>query len=161
MFHDLVSTTQTIFSTKALFVLGLTSVVLFVVSIVAIPVILVRLRSDYFDVRIPRPWMRDHHPALRVIGHVVKNIMGAVFLLAGIAMLVLPGQGILTILIGISLLEFPGKRRLEAKLVGQPKVFNAINAMRKRFGRPPLTLAPADDQQAQSNVSGQRSASTD
>ena len=55
-------------------------------------------------------------------------------------MLVLPGQGILSILIGLSLLEFPGKRRFEAKLVGQPKVFQAINALRKRFDRAPLVV---------------------
>ena len=57
-------------------------------------------------------------------------------------MLVLPGQGILTILIGLSLVEFPGKRRLEAKLVGQATVLSTINKMRAKFNKPPLILAP-------------------
>ena len=57
-------------------------------------------------------------------------------------MLFLPGQGVLTILIGLSLLEFPGKRRLEAKIVGQPTVLSTINNMRAKFGKPPLILAP-------------------
>jgi hypothetical protein len=58
-------------------------------------------------------------------------------------MLFLPGQGILTMLIGISLMNFPGKHHLEAKLIGQPTVLSAINAMRKKFGKPPLVLATA------------------
>ena len=86
--------------------------------------------------------MKDHHPVLRLAGLIVKNVVGAVFLLAGLAMLFLPGQGILTMLIGISLLDFPGKRKLEAKIVGQHTVLQALNAMRAKFDKPPLTLAP-------------------
>lgn len=120
------------------------SVVMFVGSLVAIPWLLVRLPADYFDTRVERHWMRGSHPVLRAAGLLVKNLLGGVFVLAGIAMLVLPGQGILTILIGISLLDFPGKRRLEAQLVGQPTVLRGINAIRARFGRPPVVLAPED-----------------
>jgi hypothetical protein len=85
--------------------------------------------------------MKDHHPVLRVIGLAVKNAVGLVFLLAGFAMLFLPGQGILTMLIGISLVDFPGKRRLEATLIGQPTVLSAINSMRNKFNKPPLIVA--------------------
>jgi hypothetical protein len=110
-------------------------------SLVAIPFILVRLSPHYFDQRYPRTWMEDHHPVLRLVGHVVKNLVGVVFLLAGFAMLFLPGQGILTMLIGLSLLDFPGKRRLEGKLIGQPSVLRAINSMREKFGKPPLIVS--------------------
>ena len=79
---------------------------------------------------------------LRVAGHIVKNVVGAVFLIAGFLMLFLPGQGVLTMLIGISMLDFPGKRKIEAKLIGQPTVLNVINSMRKKCGKPPLVLAP-------------------
>jgi hypothetical protein len=131
-----------LFPPQFLIWLAASSIVMFVGTLVAIPIILVRLPADYFDVRIPRPWMENHHPILRVAGHLVKNIVGVVFLLAGLAMLLLPGQGILTILIGLSLVEFPGKRRLEAKLVGQPAVLSTINKMRAKFNRPPLIIAP-------------------
>lgn len=118
------------------------SLIGFIGTLIAIPFIMVRLPADYFDIRTPRHWMKDHHPALRLAGLIVKNVVGAVFLLAGLAMLFLPGQGILTMLIGISLLDFPGKRKLEAKIVGQHTVLQALNAMRAKFGKPPLTLAP-------------------
>jgi len=118
------------------------SVAGFVGSLIAIPWILVRIPADYFDTRVPRHWMKDRHPVLRTIGRLVKNVIGVVFLLAGIAMLVLPGQGILTIFIGVSMIDFPGQRRIEARLVGQRLVLQAINSIRQRFGRAPLVLAP-------------------
>jgi len=72
---------------------------------------------------------------------VAKNAAGVVFVLAGLAMLVLPGQGILTILIGLTLVNFPGKRSLEKRIVRQEKVCFAINWMRSRAGRPPLKIS--------------------
>jgi len=130
-------------STETLVTLTIVSMVFFVGSLIAIPFILVRLPADFFDIRVPRPWMENHHPFLRVLGHLMKNIVGLVFVFVGFLMLFLPGQGILTMLIGITLLEFPGKRHLEAKLIGQPTVLNAINGMRQKFGKPPLIIAPA------------------
>ena len=86
--------------------------------------------------------MQNHHPVLRIVGHLVKNVIGTVFLFAGFLMLFLPGQGVLTMLIGVSMLDFPGKRKLEAKLISQPAVLSVVNSMRKRRGRPPFVLAP-------------------
>lgn len=122
--------------------LAILSVVGFVGSLLAIPWILLRLPADYFDVRVPRKFLAHTHPVLRSAAVVLKNIAGFILLLAGIAMLVLPGQGVLTILMGISLMDFPKKRLLEAKLIGQPLVFSGINRLRARFRKPPLTLAP-------------------
>jgi hypothetical protein len=129
-------------STETLVTLTVLSLVFFVGSLIAIPFILVRLPADFFDVRVPRRWMENHHPVLRVVGHGVKNVVGAIFLFAGFLMLFLPGQGILTMLIGVTMLDFPGKRKLEARMIGQPTVLNAINGMREKFGKPPLVIAP-------------------
>ena len=122
--------------------IGLTvvSVVFFIGTLIAIPFILVRLPSNYFDERHPRLWMPGHNPILRLLGLVVKNAVGAVFLAVGIALLFLPGQGILTILLGVSMLDFPGKRYVERKIVGQPTVLKAINGLRAKYSKPPLTV---------------------
>jgi hypothetical protein len=40
------------------------------------------------------------------------------------------------------MLDFPGKRRIEAKLIGQPTVLSVINSLRRKRGKPPLVLAP-------------------
>src|SRR5262252_3213160 len=121
--------------------LAIISAIAFVGTLIAIPFVLVRLPEDYFDVRVPRTWMSGHHPALRLVGRVLKNIVGIVFLLAGISMLVLPGQGVLTILIGLSLVDFPGKQRLEARIVGHPRVLRTVNSLREKFGKPPFVIA--------------------
>jgi hypothetical protein len=55
-------------------------------------------------------------------------------------MLVLPGQGLLTMLIGISLMDFPGKRAIERSIIGRPLILKSINRIRQRFGRPPLMV---------------------
>jgi len=138
----LLSTVQQYVSTDTLIWLTVLSMVFFIGTLIAIPFILVRLPADYFDVRVPRPWMEDHHPVLRLVGHIVKNAVGAIFLFAGFLMLFLPGQGVLTMLIGISMLDFPGKRKVEAKLIGQPTVLSVVNSMRQKFNKPPLLLAP-------------------
>ncbi len=67
-----------------------------------------------------------------------KNALGYLFVLMGIAMLVLPGQGILTIMIGVTLLDFPGKYRLERWLVSRRPVLRSINWLRRCAGREPL-----------------------
>ena len=144
----LLATVQQYISADTLIWLTALSFVFFIGTLIAIPFILVQLPADYFDIRVPRPWMQHHHPALRVVGHMLKNAVGAVFLFAGFLMLFLPGQGVLTMLIGISMLDFPGKRKIEAKLIGQPTVLGVINNMRKRRGKSPLVLAPEHDPQS-------------
>ena len=139
---SLLSTVQQYVSTDTLVTLTVISLVFFVGSLVAIPYILVRIPADYFDIRVPRHWMQNHHPVLRMVGHIVKNAIGAIFLFAGFLMLFLPGQGVLTMLIGVSMLDFPGKRKIEAKMIGQRTVLGVINGMRAKFRKPPLVLAP-------------------
>lgn len=117
------------------------SIVSFIASLVIIPIILIRLPYDYFDLRIPRLWMKNHHPVLRILGLIAKNLVGGVFMMAGFIMLFLPGQGILTMLIGISFMDFPKKRLLEARIIKQPVILNTVNNMRRKYNRPPLTLS--------------------
>ncbi|RMH08255.1 MAG: hypothetical protein D6704_03440 [Nitrospirae bacterium] len=125
-------------SPETAFILTLFSVVAFVGTLIAIPAILIRLPENYFSEPQARSWMANHHPILRVLGLTIKNGVGLIFLLAGIAMLVLPGQGLLTILIGLSLMDFPGKQTLERKLIAQSTIFHTVNALRQKCGKPPF-----------------------
>ena len=117
------------------------SVFCFIGGLVAMPILVARMRSDYFVSRHPsaESWS-GRHPAIRLTLLVIKNGLGAVLVLAGLAMLVLPGQGVLTILVGISMLNFPGKRRLELRIVRKRPVLHAINWIRARANRPRLIL---------------------
>ncbi len=121
--------------------LGTASVVMFVGTLAAVPFVVAWLPKDYFRRRRRRELLQaSRHPALRVAWWVVKNVLAVLLILLGIAMLVLPGQGILTILLGLVLLDFPGKRRMELALVRRPKVLATLNWIRRKMGRPPLQV---------------------
>jgi len=120
----------------------LISLVTFVLSIAVVTFVLVKLPSNYFHSSHEREFLVDRHRALRWLGIITKNLFGVVLVFFGVVMSLpgVPGQGVLTILLGIMLLDFPGKRGLETKLVGRPKVFRTINRLREKFGKPPLIL---------------------
>lgn len=122
------------------------SLVLFVGSFVLIPVLIARMRRDYFVARDPDQdtWLGRHRLA-RATARVAKNVLGSVLLVAGVAMMVLPGQGVITVLVALSLLEFPGKRALELRLIRQPQVNRVINWIRARSGRLPLLIPDTSD----------------
>src|SRR5215212_10204947 len=118
------------------------SILMFLVSTAIVTFILVRLPANYFHPSHDRAFLVERHPVLRAIGIFAKNLLGLVLVGGGIIMTLpgVPGPGVLTILLGIMLLDFPGKRSLETRIVGRPRVNGAVNALRARFGKPPLML---------------------
>ena len=116
--------------------------VTFAVSIGAVTFVLVKLPPTYFQRSHSRDFWIDRHPVLRWGGIALKNLFGLLLVALGVVMALpgVPGQGVLTVLLGLMLMDFPGKRALEYKLVSRPKVLQAINALRARFGRPPVVL---------------------
>ncbi len=140
MIDQFIQFTETWISPEVWVGLIVFSVIAFVGTLLAIPAILIRLPQDYFQNHHHKPWFANHHPIVRIFGLFIKNIVGIIFLLAGIAMLVLPGQGLLTMLLGILFIDFPGKHRLEKKLIRHPKILSAINALREKTGKPAFTF---------------------
>lgn len=67
-----------------------------------------------------------------------KIIAGICLFLCGVVMLVLPGQGVITMLIGLSLLPFPGKKKLEKNLIARKSVRNTLNWIRIKANREPF-----------------------
>ena len=120
-------------------VLGGVSLLMFVGSLLLLPVLVSRIPADYF-VEKKRHISRLHrlHPVFFALAVVAKNLLGIVLLVSGIAMLVLPGQGILTILVGLMLIDLPGKFAFERRMVSNRRVFMALNWLRARAGRGPL-----------------------
>jgi len=121
--------------------LGGMSLVMFVVTLVVFPLVVIYLPKDYFvrHRRDPAHQTRQH-PAAWLTLTILKNICGAVLILAGLAMLVLPGQGLLTMLIGVTLVNFPGKYALERRIVSRPSVAKTLNRIREIAGRQHLEL---------------------
>ena len=112
------------------------SVLVFFISLALVPFFIVRIPFDYFNQNTRRQshW-GDSHPLARLIFILIKNLLGILFILIGILLLMMPGQGMLTILIGILLLDFPGKFRLERSLIERPAILKSINWLRKRKGK--------------------------
>ena len=106
--------------------------------------ILVWLPTNYLSAQSEQGLVRRTGGLWRYPYWIFKNLVGAIFIIAGIIMLFLPGQGILTIVLGLALINFPGKRRVILRLFGHPRIFNAINRLRAKAGKAPLE-APLDE----------------
>jgi hypothetical protein len=121
--------------------LGLVSVLTFAGSLLVIPWLIGRLPVNYFIQHRQKVKERHkRHPLFARIILVLRNGLGSLFLLAGIAMLVLPGQGIITILIGFSFMDFPQKHKLEDTLLHRPGVAKTLNWLRRKQKKQPFVF---------------------
>ena len=114
--------------------LGIFSVLAIVASVLFVPRFLASLPPDYLKSQFQAP----PRPALL---RVARNVLGVALVLLGIAMLLLPGQGVLTLLVGLLLVDFPGKHRLVTRLLSRPKVLSVVNKLRAHKNAPPLVPA--------------------
>jgi hypothetical protein len=120
---------------------AISAIVLSAISVIVVPLLIALLPSDYFlgDEAPEMRWQRAHPLARRTL-RVLRNLLGVLLVIAGVVMLVLPGQGLLTMLVGLGLVEFPGKRRAEVWFVSRRGVLRALNWIRARARRPPLAV---------------------
>ena len=73
-----------------------------------------------------------------------KNLLGIIFVIAGIMMLALPGQGLLTIIIGLVLMDFPGKYHAERWVISRHSILRTTNWIRKKAGKPEMIVHTDD-----------------
>jgi len=124
-----------------LLILGIVSVVSFFATLVIIPWVVLRIPADYFSTpRRVALVSSDAHPSLKIIVLVVKNLFGVAVVLLGVGMLVLPGQGLLTILVGVVLIDFPGKYRFQRWLISRKPVLRSANWLREKGDKQPLKI---------------------
>ncbi|MFT6247316.1 MAG: hypothetical protein ACJAVU_001347 [Cognaticolwellia sp.] len=72
------------------------------------------------------------------IVNIVKVLFGVLLFVCGLAMLVLPGQGLITMLIGLSLIPFPGKHKLEKNILARKSVRSSLNWIRTKAKKDPF-----------------------
>jgi hypothetical protein len=110
-------------------------------TLLIIPMMVVKMPEDYFlyDKSHLKDFRRQH-PIIRLFSVIFKNILGTVFIVAGVIMLILPGQGVLTILIGFTLVNFPRKRALERRIIQNQAVHKVVNWIRAKAGKPPVKV---------------------
>ncbi|MBA4692875.1 MAG: hypothetical protein H2072_03925 [SAR86 cluster bacterium] len=119
--------------------MGISSIFIFLISILGISWFIAQIPEDYFlrSKRQPSKW-REQKPILRFVVMFGKNLIGLSLIIGGLLMLVLPGQGLLTIVTGLLLVNYPGKYKLEQKLSSMPSIFRALNWIRLKAKKPPL-----------------------
>ena len=113
----------------------ITGIFTLVGSTLAIPWLILKMPADYF-VRRHKPHV--HRGLLGWTVFLLRNLLATILIIVGIIMLVLPGQGLLTILIGIMVSTYAGKYRMERAIMRMPAVYRSVNWVRRRYNRPPI-----------------------
>lgn len=121
--------------------IGLISLLVFAVSLLSLPWLVAQIPEDYFvaNKRHHAQW-GDHHPIIRIVIIMCKNLLGVTLLLGGFLMLFMPGQGILTMVAGLVLMDYPGKFAVEKKIATTASVLKGLNWLRAKANKSPLKI---------------------
>ena len=89
---------------------GVVSLIVFILSLLSLPWLVAQIPEDYFlpKKRQPTQW-KQLHPIIRLLALMGKNLIGYGLIVAGLLMLFLPGQGILTLVMGLTVGRLPGQ----------------------------------------------------
>jgi len=119
---------------------GAASLAMMVLGALLLPWLICRMPEDYFTEKYVqrRCELRRAHTWLSITLLTLQNMLGIVLVVAGVAMLFLPGQGVLTILIGLLLLSLPGKRRMVHSIACRRSVCRPLNWLRQKRGHAPF-----------------------
>ena len=121
------------------FVLGISSIAILIISALSIGYFIKKIQHDYFlNDKRGIPDYKNKNPVFWVITLALKNIIGYCLIMGGILMLVLPGQGLLTILVGLMLSDYPGKFKLEKRIIKTNLILKTINWYRIKSNIPPI-----------------------
>jgi len=114
--------------------IGVVSLLLFIGGLLAIPALVRRLPPDYF-VRTP--------PRRSFGARLLRNGLGAILIIAGVAMLILPGPGIVGVILGLAVLDLPIKHRILRAILRREKIQEAIQKLRSKAGKQPFVIPQA------------------
>jgi len=114
----------------ALVALSVASGLGLLVAALALPRVLADLPVDWLEtpeepVSWPGPWL-------------ARAALASALGLAGLAMLVLPGQGVLTLIAAFVVSPLRGKKRVVRWALASDLLLRAVDALRARRGAPPL-----------------------
>jgi len=107
----------------------------FFASLLLIPLFICRLADDYFLHLHEHNKAEDTHPLVFIFFRLFRYLFGAILLTAGLMMIFLPGQGLLTMMLGLSLLDFPGKQKAVDALFQIQSIRKTLNWIRIKGSR--------------------------
>ena len=124
----------TSFFKEHLLAITLINIGTFVIFLVATFVIFAHLPRNY--------WINYHEGKTSLKIKCVRNVLALPVLLMGLLMLLLPGQGLLTILLALMIADFEYKHTLIDKIISKPKIRESLNYIRSKMKRPPFEWPP-------------------
>ncbi|MCG8685410.1 MAG: hypothetical protein MI892_11070 [Desulfobacterales bacterium] len=127
------------YQTSLIWISGL-SVLFFLASLAAVPWLVARIPQTYFIDLASKGHTLNQKTSFVLWW--AKTIVGTILVIAGVIMLFIPGQGVLTILAGLIFLEFPGKKQMVLRMAKNQSVRKSLNWLRKKRGVPPLEFPP-------------------
>lgn len=133
----------------SLYWMGGGTLLFFIVMMVATPILIVHMPADFLQrnggggVKGQGKGGQGSGKGGGMAWKVGRNILGWVLIAAGVAMMVLPGPGVLVLIIGVTLADFPGKQKALRWLVSRKSILKPANRLRERFGKPPLQVDSA------------------
>lgn len=105
------------------------------VGVTLVVVLLGLLAGRAVVLRLPPDVLEATPSPLSRTRAVVRAVAGAVLVATGIALLVLPGPGVLVIALGVLMLLPSRRSQLVRAIVSRPRALREINAFRRRHGR--------------------------
>lgn len=144
-YHKIASYLTETLGTHFIFLIFIVTTATSIAYFIVISYLITQMDKHYFlrsntaeDIVVNHFDQRARHVILRYIVKATKTLVGCVLLVCGLAMLVLPGQGLLTILIGLSLVPFPGKHKLEQNLLARNSIRSSLNWIRIKAHKEPF-----------------------
>ena len=120
-----------------IFWISLVSLTIFIISILSIRWLVLLIPENYFKEK-KSSVLKEKYFLYWIAFKFIKNSLGYLLIIGGILMLVLPGQGFLTIFIGMILSDYPGKYHIEKKIIQSSIILRTINSIRKKSGKKSL-----------------------
>ena len=122
-----------------LYISGL-STIFFLLSLMGLSWLISIIPHNYFVDKKRVSFIKMKNPLMWLLIIIIKNLIGLILIICGILMLILPGQGVLTIITGLIFLDYPGKFRFERSLVRNKLILNSMNWIRRKLDKPDLII---------------------
>ena len=116
------------------------STIFFLLSLLGLSWLISIIPHNYFVDKKRVSLIKMKNPLMWLPIIIIKNSIGLVLILCGILMLILPGQGVLTIITGLIFLDYRGKFKFERLLVRNKLILNSMNWIRRKLNKPDLII---------------------
>ncbi len=117
------------------------SVLFFLIGIILVPYVILKIPHDYFSYSSKKEYFsRKRDIAVYYMKMTLRNAAALLLFFLGIILLVVPGQGLLTILLAFLLADIPGKYKIEKYLIKNKKIYNLLNRFRRKHGKKSFIL---------------------